>query len=258
MFFVCHKAYNLVMRRLLLTVAALAFILAPASLWSQRGGHSGFSTGRSGFSAGRAGFSSHGSTFIGGGFGFGRGGFGRGGFGRGGFGFGRPGFIGRRGPFFGSRRGFFFGAGFGSPFFGYPYFPYGGYGYSYPLVVDSEPAYAPPPPVYYQSSPLPQNYYPDPYYDQQDLRRDVDELHGKVDRLQRDAESKNKPVAPRAKTILIFKDDHVREVQNYAIVGQTLWIFDAQRAEKLPLSTLDLESTIKLNDERGIDFQMPR
>ena len=242
------------MRRLLVTVAALAFTLAPVSLWSQmRGGHAGSSFGRPGFSTGRVGFSSHGSTFFGGGFGFGRGGFRHGG-----FGFGhRPVFFGSR-PFFGHRHGFFFGAGFGSPFFGSPFYPYGGYGYSYPIVLDSTPAYAPPPPAYYDSGPLPQNYYPDAYYDQRELRRDVDELHGKVDRLQRDLAAKTQPVAPRAKTVLVFKDDHMREVQNYAIVGQTLWIFDAQRAEKLPLSTLDIDGTKKLNDERGIEFQVPR
>jgi hypothetical protein len=71
-------------------------------------------------------------------------------------------------------------------------------------------------------------------------------------------EAKNHPAAPRAKTVLVFKDDHIREVQNYAIIGQTIWILDAQRAEKLPLSSLDVDSTIKLNNERGIDFQMPR
>jgi hypothetical protein len=239
------------MRRQLLTVAALAFILAPSNLWSQmRGGHAVSSSGRFGFS-------SHGSTFFGGSFAVGRGGFG---FGRGGFGFAhRPVFFGNRGPFFVSpHRGFFFGTGFGSSFFGAPFYPYGGYGYGYPVVVDSTPAYAPPPPAYYESSPLPQNYYPDPYYDRQELRRDVDELHGKVDRLQRDVESRNRPVAERPKTVLVFKDDHLREVQNYAIVGQTLWIFDAQRAEKLPLSTLDIKATTKLNDERGIEFQIPR
>jgi len=240
------------MPRLSLAVAALLFTLAPANLWSQmRGGHAGSSFGRSGFSSGS---SFRGSTFVGGGFGFAHGGFGRGG-----FGFGhRPVFFGNHGPFFhGPRSGFFFGAGFGYPYFASGFYPYGGYGYSYPIVVGSGPAYVSAPPSYYESSPLPQNYYPDPYYDRE-LRRDVDELHGKVDRLQRDVEAKNHPPSPRAKTVLVFKDDHIREVQNYAIVGPTIWILDSQRAEKLPLSSLDVDSTIKLNDERGIDFQIPR
>jgi hypothetical protein len=56
---------------------------------------------------------------------------------------------------------------------------------------------------------------------------------------------------------LIFRDQHKLEIQNYAIVGQTLWIFSPQRAEKIPLSNLDLTATAKANDERGLSFKIP-
>jgi len=46
-------------------------------------------------------------------------------------------------------------------------------------------------------------------------------------------------------------------VQNYAIVGQTLWTFAPQRTQKIPLSDLDLAATQKANDERGVDFRVP-
>jgi len=59
------------------------------------------------------------------------------------------------------------------------------------------------------------------------------------------------------KTELVFRDKHVEEVQNYAIVGQTLWILSGQRARKIPLTELDIPATKKANDNRGVDFQLP-
>src|SRR5258708_39103754 len=58
-------------------------------------------------------------------------------------------------------------------------------------------------------------------------------------------------------TVLVFRDQHKQEVQNYAIVGQTLWSFAPQRTQKIPLSDLDLPATTKANDERGVDFRVP-
>ena len=62
---------------------------------------------------------------------------------------------------------------------------------------------------------------------------------------------------PAPATVLVFHDQHQQEVQNYAIVGQTLWNFSPQRTEKIPLSQLDLAATIKANDARGVDFRLP-
>ena len=64
--------------------------------------------------------------------------------------------------------------------------------------------------------------------------------------------------SPSEPTLLVFRDKHTQEVQNYAIVGGTLWIFSEQRATKLPLSWLDIEATTKANDDRGVNFQLPR
>lgn len=58
-------------------------------------------------------------------------------------------------------------------------------------------------------------------------------------------------------TVLIFRDQHKEEVQNYAIVGQTLWNFAPQHKQKIPLSDLDLAATIKANDDRGVEFHVP-
>jgi hypothetical protein len=62
---------------------------------------------------------------------------------------------------------------------------------------------------------------------------------------------------PAPATVLFFRDQHQQEVQNYAIVGQTLWNFSPQRTEKIPLAQLDLARTIKANEERGVDFRLP-
>ena len=58
-------------------------------------------------------------------------------------------------------------------------------------------------------------------------------------------------------TVLVFRDEHKQEVQNYAIVGQTLWNFNPQHTQKIPLSDLDIPATTKANDERGVDFHLP-
>ena len=58
-------------------------------------------------------------------------------------------------------------------------------------------------------------------------------------------------------TVLVFRDQDRLEVQNYAIVGQTLWNFAPQHTQKIPLSDLDVPATTKANDERGVDFRLP-
>ena len=65
------------------------------------------------------------------------------------------------------------------------------------------------------------------------------------------------PVAPQPATVLVFKDGHKTDVQNYAIVAGTLFDFTEGRSRKIPLSDLDLPATQKANDDRGVDFQVP-
>jgi len=57
-------------------------------------------------------------------------------------------------------------------------------------------------------------------------------------------------------TVLVFRDQHKQEVQNYAIVGHTLWAFAPQR-QKIALADLDLAATTKANDDRGLTFRVP-
>lgn len=62
------------------------------------------------------------------------------------------------------------------------------------------------------------------------------------------------PEPDRPATLLVYRDGRTSEIRNYAVVGQTLWIFSEERAEKVALSLLDLDATRKANEERGLDF----
>ena len=53
------------------------------------------------------------------------------------------------------------------------------------------------------------------------------------------------------------RNGHRSEVQNYGIVGQTLWAFTEQHARKYPISDLDLPATKAANEKRGIEFVVP-
>jgi hypothetical protein len=65
------------------------------------------------------------------------------------------------------------------------------------------------------------------------------------------------PVPDQPQTLLVFKDGHQLEVQNYAVIGDTLYDLTPGRHRKIPLAELDLASTAKQNDDRGIDFRLP-
>lgn len=189
------------------------------------------------------------------------------GFGRGvRFGTGASFGTGFRRPFFGPRRfhnRFFFST---SPWFFNTspwFFPYDGYpgyygGYSYSML-DSYPAYDSSATYNAQAT----------YNTQNDIARqqvDIDRLEDEVARLREEREARDQAPRPQAErksepaipTLLVFRDKHTQEVQNYAIVGQTLWIFSEQRATKLPLSLLDIDATAKANEEHGLEFQVPR
>jgi hypothetical protein len=65
------------------------------------------------------------------------------------------------------------------------------------------------------------------------------------------------PTQTAPATVLVFRDQHQEQVQNYAIVSQTLWNFTAGRTQKIPLSELDLPATEKANEDHGVEFRLP-
>jgi hypothetical protein len=64
-------------------------------------------------------------------------------------------------------------------------------------------------------------------------------------------------IKPSDPTVLVFRDGHRQEVSNYAIMGQTVYVFDSRR-QKIALGDLDVPATIKANDDRGVEFQIPK
>jgi len=133
-----------------------------------------------------------------------------------------------------------------SPYYYYPYYyPY--YGWGYPLDAYDSSAY--------QQQTQPVVVVVDPKSGSDDRYGDhsFDE--------QRNSQAQRPDPAPAQEqdpTVLVFRDGHRQEIRNYAIVGQMLWDFGAKGTHKIPLSDLDLETTRKLNDERGVDFVLPK
>jgi hypothetical protein len=249
------------MRRWLAIAAVSSAVLLATPLLAQMHGGSrgGASIGRGGFSSGgvtgiRSGPAFGGGQRFGAGFGTGlrqpafRSGRSFGGFSGTHFG---PGRFHRR-VFFSSVSPYYFG------YYGYPAY-YSGYGYS----TADYPAYD-----YYGAS----YYSAQAYAAQNDIaqqQQDIDQLESEVARLREQKESDREardavPAQPESRaevsspTMLVFRDKHTQEVQNYAILGGTLWIFSEQRVTKLPLSWLDIEATSKANEDRGTDFQLPK
>jgi len=64
-------------------------------------------------------------------------------------------------------------------------------------------------------------------------------------------------VAMMPNTVLVFRDQHKEEIENYAIVGQTLWNFAPKHTEKISIADLDLPATTKANADRGVTFRVP-
>ena len=120
-------------------------------------------------------------------------------------------------------------------------------GYSYP--AESNPAYAYPPPDNSSA------------YIANEQQQEIDRLNDEVARLRAERARTNPTLEPPAKihaeTVLVFRDRHSEEILNYAIAGQTLWVFTEQRARKIPIAELDVTATTKANADRGIDFRLP-
>jgi hypothetical protein len=86
---------------------------------------------------------------------------------------------------------------------------------------------------------------------QRDVADDVDNAPPAASKPKREHDAG--PVDP---TVLIFRDGHKQEVNNYAIMGQTVYVFDS-RTQKIALGDLDVPATVKANDDRGVAFQLP-
>jgi hypothetical protein len=65
------------------------------------------------------------------------------------------------------------------------------------------------------------------------------------------------PEPPQDPTLLVFKNGGTLEVENYAIVGETLFDLTPGHRRRVALAELDLDATRQQNDARGVIFQLP-
>lgn len=88
---------------------------------------------------------------------------------------------------------------------------------------------------------------------------DAPPAHAEVDDDAQEAQNvgPDATVPEPATAILVFKDGHQVEIQNYAIVGSTLYDLSSGRPRKIALADLDIPATEKLNDDRGVTFDLP-
>jgi hypothetical protein len=224
------------MRRSIFT-AALLIVVTALPLCAQR---RGVSSPRGGATVGMR---PSGRVIGNGGFGF-----------RGGVGFRhKPGF----GVFFNQRR--FHNRRFISPFLfanSFPIYPYYPYGLQSDFVYSNaqSPAY-----MADHDSGLQSDLYRlqaelDQVRQQQAADRQQYALSTPLDTPRPIPTTRPRQETPAPPTVLIYRDGHQAEVHNYAVVGQTLWIFSEVRARKVPLADLDLDATRNANEERGVEF----
>jgi len=262
-----------------MSIAAFALLLA-LPVWAQRGGHSGggghagFSGGHVGGFGGRAGGSVGGTHVSGGTRGF-SGFHGAPGFSRGSSHFSggfshRPflhnGFRGR-----GFRGGRFRTYGFRNNCYGYRCGSSWGWGYPWWGSAYYDPWW------WWNQDDA---QFDQEYYGQYQAANEMNQQSLEEQRMFReeeeagdqDAYAPQRPSraaadpAPRAEpeglpiispTVLVFRDQHREEVNNYAIVGSTLWNFAPARTQKIALAQLDLPATEKVNEDRGVTFRVP-
>jgi len=147
-----------------------------------------------------------------------------------------------------------------------PFYYYGGYAYPY---------------SYPYSSPFLWDWHGSSYHDSNDsevtlaLMRQIDALSQQVESLREEhasftvsptpvstaaqvpTQTRTQPPEPDLTTVLVFLDRRIQEVKNYAIVNETVMVYDDHHLRKIPLADVDLASTMKLNDERGVEFRIP-
>ncbi len=137
----------------------------------------------------------------------------------------------------------------------YYYIPYGDYGYDYDYVGGADPYSGPPvgpndPTLHIIVEQPPVRSYRAPA---EDVEAEATPPPPPVRQEQASPAREAKPIEP---TVLIFHDGHRQEVTNYAIMGQTVYVLD-DHTQKIPLANLDVAATVKANDDRGLEFEVP-
>lgn len=144
------------------------------------------------------------------------------------------------------------------PFYGYPYYgpevvyedqsPYTGAG-TFNIPTEAAPQRS-----FYEPRPAPSaedDRYGDHYTDgRESLRQPSAEPPRTSEPVSPEEEEPAEP------TLFIFKNGSTLEVQNYAIMGDYIFVFAGER-RKIALAELDIPATTKANEDRGTDFHTP-
>lgn len=57
-------------------------------------------------------------------------------------------------------------------------------------------------------------------------------------------------------TVFVYRDGREMEVRDYAIFGNSLWVFHDQTVRKFPLADFNLEASRQINEEHGVEFPL--
>jgi hypothetical protein len=133
--------------------------------------------------------------------------------------------------------------------YGYPYYPIYPY---YPLDYQSNQDYSSQPNVVYV---VPPNGYSQPSAPPQQQQQTAPDA-APSDSASSPPAKQSAPDEPVEPTMLVFRDGHTKEISNYAIVGKTLFVFAVPKS-KIALADLDIPATVKVNEDRGVSFNVP-
>jgi hypothetical protein len=158
--------------------------------------------------------------------------------------------------------GSFYCSGLSGSVFGHqrPFYPgYGGFSYYSGLPLDYEP----------ETETQPEAQAPAPEQDNA-LADQVQVLAGEVEGMREEQESalsnrwrrpEHEARAEKSEkqppTTFVYRNGRELEAENYAILGDTLWIFGDHATRKVPLAELDMKATEQKNEDRGVDFVSP-
>ncbi len=103
--------------------------------------------------------------------------------------------------------------------------------------------------------------YPDPaFMGQNALGQQVQRLTAEVDQLKYgpppplSARSSDPPPTPVMPITVVLRNGQTLQVQNYAVMDQTLWDFSKQPVRKIPVSNIDITASSQATAANGAEF----
>jgi hypothetical protein len=94
------------------------------------------------------------------------------------------------------------------------------------------------------------------------LAEQISDLRAEISRLEfAQSQAASTPLQPHVEeqptVTLVLRSNERLQVRNYAISGHSLWIFDGQVPNRIPLSQLDIPATNDANSQNGVTLVIP-